>query len=109
MNLKLLLIISVLSVTACGSRQKVEPLPEVRFVEKWRTFDCGVPPERDFIELSAPAWVITDGLFTLTSEEYAKLGESVSDIIKATKQMANVIQFYVDCIEAAQEKESEDV
>ena len=104
MNLKLFLIISVLSVTACGSRQKVEPLPSIEYVTKWRTFDCGVPPERDFIELTAPSWVILDGLWTLTSDEYAKLGESVSDIIKAAKQMSKQIGFYKECIESAQEQ-----
>ena len=108
MNFKLFLIISTVFLISCGGRQVVDPEPDVQIVTKWVVFDCGTPPDRDFVDLSVPRWRIIDGRYTLTPEEYGILGESVSDIIKAAKQMANVIDFYQECIDSANRSEDQE-
>jgi len=108
-SLRTFLIISLLVLAGCASRQKVQAIPDAEIITKWRTFDCGTPPETDFINLTVPRWRIIDGRYTLTPEEYANLGESVSDIIKAARQMSEVIDFYQKCIASAQNKEPSNV
>lgn len=106
MNLKIFSIISLalLFFTGCGSRQKTEVIPDVEIVTEWRTFDCGAEPAIDFVKLTPPTWKIIDGNFTLTPDEYAKLGESFSMIIKSVKQMRLKVQYYETCIERAGEE-----
>jgi len=102
MKLGLLLILSIL-LSGCGmfGKKKVEPIPDAITVIQWRTFDCGVPPARDPINLRVVNWKIIDGNFTLTSDMYGNLGENMSEILKGVRQLGEVVSFYESCIEAA--------
>jgi hypothetical protein len=107
MNLKLFtILISALLLSGCSlvSRTKAEPEPQI--ITKWRTFDCGVPPARDNISFTVPVFGVTsEGFWTLTAEQYANLGDSMQNILNASGQLVAVIQFYEDCIQAAQNEE----
>jgi hypothetical protein len=94
-----------LALTACGSRQRVDDIKDVQVITKWKTYECGVPPEVDFVSLNKPDFfVIEDGKYTMTPDMYAQMGENFTLIIKAAKQLKSVIGFYESCIAAAQDK-----
>jgi len=109
MSLKSLLTISIslLTVVSCGGNPVVDPLGTPEVVTNWVTFDCGDPPARDKVSFHLITFRIRDGLYTLTGDEYAKLGENTSDMIKGAAQLKNVIKFYENCIQAAQNKAGE--
>lgn len=100
MNWSLCLIISLVMI-GCSSRQPVEQIPDVMTIVEWRTFDCGQPPGRDRVEFRPVVWKIIDGKFTLVPDQYANLGDNMSDLIMGTKQLIAEIQYYLDCISSA--------
>ena len=100
MNWKLLLI-SSLFLFGCAAN-RTEPVTDVQTIVKWRTFNCGTPPQIDFVDFNSLTWRVVDGRFTLTADEYAKLGENVSQVIKITKQMLLKIEYYEECIDSAE-------
>jgi hypothetical protein len=104
-NWKLLLISSVFLIGCAGKR--VQPIEDVQVVTKWRTFDCGYSPVVDFVDFHPLTWKVIDGRFTLSTDEYAKLGENVSQIIKVTKQLLLKIEYYEECINSAGEDNAE--
>ena len=99
MILRLLLISSLLVGCSLDRVKRDEP-PQI--ITEWITFDCGVPPARDKVSFSIPTFRIIDGLYTLTPDNYARLGEAMTDITASIMQMIEVIKFYENCIEAAQ-------
>ena len=114
MNWKLLLIISLVVFLSACAGNKTKPIEDVVIVTEYVAFDCGYSPVIDFVKFQMPVWNVVDGNFTLAPEEYAKLGENMTLIIKAIKQMVLKIGYYESCIasnlslgEAAPEKENE--
>ena len=106
MNLKLFIILSSALLVGCGAVEKLKRDIPPQIITEWKTYDCGTPPARDPINFKVPVFVVTsEGLYTLTPEQYAKLGENMQDIIKASGQLIEVIRFYQSCIDAAQEKD----
>lgn len=109
MNSRLLLTISVIVLCSGCSlfRSKPEPQaePDTVTVVKWRTVNCGNPPERDHIDLRpmSDSWRILPGpdgeqRFTLSAEAYENLGFNITQILKGVKQLREEIKYYRDCI-----------
>ena len=91
----------IISIAACAPT-KVKPIEDARWETKWRVYDCGIPPARDAIQFRSFTWWITEeGDYVLSSDEYGSLGENMQEIIKGAAQLREVINFYMDCIEAA--------
>ncbi len=104
MGLKALLISSILLLPGCGTLDKLKRDVPPQIITEWRTFDCGVPPATDRVNFRPVEWEIIDGLFTLSTDMYANLGENMQEIIKASGQLVEVVRFYESCIEAANTK-----
>ena len=103
--MKLSIILISLSLAGCGAVEKLKRTEPPQVITQWRTYDCGIPPARDKINFRIPEFKITtDGLYTLTPDQYGNLGEAMQDIIKASGQLLEVIRFYERCIASAQEK-----
>ena len=96
-----LFIISLL-LTGCAT-ETLKPIELEPIVYKWKTYDCGVPPSRDHIDLTwADGWIVNaEGLWTLTPEHYAILGENIADIITGSNQLKELVMFYEKCIEVS--------
>lgn len=104
MRILSLFIISSLLV-GCGGVEELQRDIPPQIITKFKTYNCGIPPARDKVNFRVPKFVVSsDGLYTLTPESYADLGEAMQDIIKASGQLLEVIRFYERCIESAQEK-----
>lgn len=100
---KLFLTISLSALLIACAPQRVQPIEDVRWETKWRTYDCGIPPARDPIHFRRFTWWTTEeGDYVLSSDEYGSLGENMQEISKGAKQLKAVISFYVECIAAAQ-------
>jgi hypothetical protein len=88
-------------LSACAGNE-TKPVPDVQIVTKYISFDCGYSPDIDFVQFTSPTWRVIDGKFTLTTDEYAKLGENMTQIIKVTKQLLLKIDYYEECLESAE-------
>jgi len=105
-NLSLLLIlISVLILSGCVKDRVKRDIPP-QIITKFKTYNCGVPPARDKINLRSVTIKIIDGLYTFTPDQYGNLGDNMADIIKASGQLVEIVRFYEACILAAQEAEN---
>ena len=102
MILKLFLIISLLLFTAC-SLDRTKPIEDCAPVIKWKSYDCGIPPSRDHIDLGKfdSFWVVDEnGLWTLTPEHYAMLGEAMAKVLDGSSQLKELVSFYENCVAA---------
>ncbi len=106
---KIVLTISLSGLLTACALKRVEPIADVRWETKWRTYDCGIPPARDPIHFRRFTWWITkDGDYVLSAAEYGSLGENMQEITKGVKQLKAAISFYIACIEAAQLETAEE-
>ena len=106
---KLFLTISLSGFLIACAPKRVQPIEDVRWETKWRTYDCGIPPARDTIHFRRFTWWITkQGDYVLSSGEYGSLGENMQELTKGVKQLKAEISFYIACIEAAQVETPED-
>ena len=106
MTLKLLLTISLVFLAGC-TKERVQREVPPQIITKWKTYDCGIPPQIDKIDFKPVVWDIIDEKYTLTTDMYANLGDNMSMITQASKQTIKLIGFYQACIDAAQEKSDE--
>ena len=102
-----IILISLVVLAGCSiDRVKREAPPQI--ITKWKTYNCGVPPARDHINFVIPKFKVTDeGDWLLTSEQYAILGEAMQDIKNGSAQLLELVHFYEQCIEAANESKTE--
>ena len=110
MILKQLLTISLslLILSGCGMfTKREERVPPPQIITQWVTYDCGVPPHVDKVRFLPVTWEILDDRYTLSTDMYANLGDNMSMIRQRVKQEKELRQFYVNCIESAQDKTEE--
>lgn len=100
MNSKTLLISSVF-LAGCATSPEIPPPPVT--IIKTVALDCGIPPQRDPIDLRPVAWTIIGARFTLSPEGYEDLGYNISEILKGVRQLQNEIIYYEECINGIHE------
>lgn len=84
--MRLLLVLSVLFLTACTTTHRVEAIVEE---------PINIPvPEVTPMTLLPVEWKVVDGQFVLTAQNYEHLALNFAEILRYLKQQKAVIQHY---------------
>jgi hypothetical protein len=71
-------------------------------------YNCGEPPGVTPVSFQEFRWKLKKvggtALWTLTAEEYERLGDNMTDIILAVTELVGERNFYEDCVERSLER-----
>lgn len=93
----LLLIAFILVLGGCAAKQPISvPVGITETITVYAT--CGSPPPRDDIILVPITWVVQEGRFSLSPEDYKKLSFNMAQTTKGVKQLRAEINYYEKCL-----------
>jgi hypothetical protein len=107
--LKTLLIISLLVLVGCSSKQ-VEPEPEPVTITKFVYPDCGNPPQRTHVDFQPLVWAVLEAgetPYSLSGEGYRILGDIMTTIWEGIMELQSEIKYYEDCVNVRDMEEPE--
>lgn len=96
-------LLLILLLAGCASAPPTE-IPDPVVVTKYVTTDCGEPPQRAPVNLRPISWLIVEGRFTLSSEDYENLGYNVSMILAGIRELQSEVEFYEECLSSSVQK-----
>lgn len=100
-----LILVTIISLTGCASTEEVPSLePTVVEVVRYVTIHCGQPPALVPLTMLDIDWkVLPDSegnqRFTLSPEDYERLGRNVTEILLRSSQLKAQRDFYTDCLD----------
>lgn len=97
-------LLLILLLAGCASAPPTE-IPDPVVVTKYVRTDCGEPPVRAPVNLRPIEWLIIDGRFTLSSEDYENLGYNVSMILAGIRELSAEVEFYEECLSSSAQKQ----
>jgi len=100
----LLLVLMVLVLTGCAVKPPPDPnlTPTTLTKVEYVAYECGQPPGVTHVSFDEVEFVLVeiDGevVWTLTAQEYSDLGQNMSDIIQASKELNGNRKFWRACV-----------
>lgn len=103
----LILSLSLLLAGCITTPPSPDLTPTTVEVTKYVPYECGQPPPVTHVSFLEVDWklIAIDGevVWTLSAQEYADLGQNMSDILQATKELEGSRKFWEDCVARSKE------